>query len=202
MIHTDFDYHFKLLIIGDSGVGKTSLLLRFIEDSFTSNHLTTIGIDFKTKMVKMKNSIIKLQIWDSAGQDRFKTITNSYYKGANGIILAYDVTDENSFHSIKNWLRQIEENTTKDIIKVLVGNKCDKDDRKISFEEGEKLAEKSCISFFESSAKTNHYVNEIFIYFAQELLNEIERKCKENNLIIHKKTQKEQENVKPSSCCR
>ena len=99
-----YDYLFKLLIIGESGVGKTCLLLRFTDDSFTANHLTTIGIDFKIKIITLSGKLIKLQIWDTAGQERFRTITKTYYKGAHGIILTYDVTDQNSFKNIINYL--------------------------------------------------------------------------------------------------
>lgn len=106
---TQYDYLIKLLIIGDSGVGKTCLLLRFAEDNFTASHLTTIGIDFKIKNIEVDGKDIKLQIvshnqWDTAGQERFRTITTTYYKGAMGIILAYDCTDENSFANIRNWV--------------------------------------------------------------------------------------------------
>ena len=105
-----YNHLFKLLIIGESGVGKTCLLLRFTDDLFTSNHLTTIGIDFKIKIINLDNKLIKLQIWDTAGEERFRTITKTYYKGAHGIILTYDVTDINSFKNIRNWIKQIKQN--------------------------------------------------------------------------------------------
>ena len=157
-----YDHLFKLLIIGESGVGKTCLLLRFTDDSFTANHLTTIGIDFKIKIINLEEKQIKLQIWDTAGQERFRTITKTYYKGAHGIILTYDVTDENSFKNIRNWVKQIEQNAQTNVCKVLVGNKCDREDRKISYEEGAKLASEFKMQFFETSAKSNYNVNETF----------------------------------------
>ena len=169
-VNHKYDCLFKLLIIGESGVGKTCILLRFTEDSFTANHLTTIGIDFKIKIINIDNKLVKLQIWDTAGQERFRTITKTYYKGAHGIILTYDVTDLNSFRSIKNWIKQIESNAQSSVCKVLVGNKCDKSDRKVTVEEGKKLAEEFNMEFFETSAKSNQNINEVFTFLTREIL--------------------------------
>ena len=170
MANHKYDHLFKLLIIGESGVGKTCLLLRFTDDSFTANHLTTIGIDFKIKIINLENKLIKLQIWDTAGQERFRTITKTYYKGAHGIILTYDVTDETSFKNIKNWIKQIEQNAQNTVCKVLVGNKCDKPDRKVSEEQGKTLAQEYGMQFFETSAKSNQNVNETFTFLTKEIL--------------------------------
>ena len=123
----------KLLIIGNSGVGKTNLLLRFCEDSFQTSHLSTIGIDFKTKSLPLDGARVKLQIWDTAGQERFKTITQTYYRGAMGIVLAYAVDDRGSYNDIENWVKQIKMHAASDVIKVLVGNKCDSQKREVSF---------------------------------------------------------------------
>jgi Ras-related protein Rab-8A len=184
-----YDYLFKLLIIGESGVGKTCLLLQFTEGSFTTNHLTTIGIDFKIKIINLEEKQIKLQIWDTAGQERFRTITKTYYKGAHGIILTYDVTDENSFKNVRNWVKQIEQNAQTNVCKVLVGNKCDREDRKVSYEEGAKLAKEFNMQFFETSAKSNYNVNETFTFLTKEILNS---QCKDkdnqtNPILIDKK---------------
>ena len=170
MANHKYDHLFKLLIIGESGVGKTCLLLRFTDDSFTANHLTTIGIDFKIKIINLENKLIKLQIWDTAGQERFRTITKTYYKGAHGIILTYDVTDETSFKNIKNWIKQIEQNAQNTVCKVLVGNKCDKPDRKVSEEQGKALAQEYGMPFFETSAKSNQNVTETFTFLTREIL--------------------------------
>lgn len=167
------DSTFKILTIGESGVGKTCLLLRFTEDTFVSNHLTTLGVDFKLKTISMDNRNINLQIWDTAGQERFRTITKTYYKKSDGILLVYDVTDETSFKNIKNWMKQIELNVPLNVSKILVGNKCDKEDRKISFEDGEKIAEEYNMKFFETSAKTRYNVDNAFLYLTEEVLRTV-----------------------------
>jgi len=196
-----YDHLFKLLIIGESGVGKTCLLLRFTDDSFTANHLTTIGIDFKIKIINLEDKQIKLQIWDTAGQERFRTITKTYYKGAHGIILTYDVTDENSFKNIRNWVKQIEQNAQSNVCKVLVGNKCDREDRKISYEEGAKLASEFKMQFFETSAKSNYNVNETFTYLTKEILTSSEPKPDGGKININPNN-KGGGNKKEEKCCK
>ncbi len=133
------------------------------------------GIDFKIKIINLEEKLIKLQIWDTAGQERFRTITKTYYKGAHGIILTYDVTDENSFKNIKNWVKQIEQNAQNTVCKVLVGNKCDREERKVTYEQGQELAKDVGMKFFETSAKTNYNVNETFTYLTREILNKGEK---------------------------
>ncbi|CAM9501247.1 unnamed protein product [Scytosiphon promiscuus] len=123
-----FDMQIKLLMIGDSGVGKTCLLLRYANDSFSQTFITTIGIDFKIKNIDLDSKRIKLQIWDTAGQERFRTITTSYFRGAQGILLVYDVTDKKSFNSIRNWVAQIQQHADVAVNKILIGNKCDMDE--------------------------------------------------------------------------
>ena len=169
-IPNKFDHLFKILIIGESGVGKTCFLLRYAENSFVANHLLTIGIDFKIKVVEIEGKVIKLQIWDTAGQDRFRTITKTYYKGSHGVILVYDVCDERSFGNVKNWVNQIEQNAKSSICKVLVGNKCDKAERVIKEEQGRQLAEEFNMKFYETSAKTGQNVEEAFRYLTGEIL--------------------------------
>nr|BAE89423.1 unnamed protein product [Macaca fascicularis] len=110
-----YDYLFKLLLIGDSGVGKTCVLFRFSEDAFNSTFISTIGIDFKIRTIELDGKRIKLQIWDTAGQERFRTVTTAYYRGAMGIMLVYDITNEKSFDNIRNWIRNIEEHASADI---------------------------------------------------------------------------------------
>ena len=116
-----------LLLLPHLGVGKSCLLLRYSDDSFTSSFITTIGIDFKIKSILIEESKVKLQIWDTAGQERFRTITTAYYRGAMGILLVYDVSDENSFTNVRNWMRQIDQNAAENVNRVLIGNKADVD---------------------------------------------------------------------------
>ncbi|GMH12768.1 hypothetical protein Nepgr_014609 [Nepenthes gracilis] len=167
----DYDYLIKLLLIGDSGVGKSCLLLRFSDGSFTTSFITTIGIDFKIRTIELDGKRIKLQIWDTAGQERFRTITTAYYRGAMGILLVYDVTDESSFNNIGNWIRNIEQHASDNVNKILVGNKADMDESKraVPTSKGQALADEYGIKFFETSAKTNLNVEEVFFSIARDI---------------------------------
>ncbi|KAF7987650.1 hypothetical protein HCN44_003513 [Aphidius gifuensis] len=159
----NFDYMFKLLIIGNSSVGKTSFLFRYADDSFTSAFVSTVGIDFKVKTVFRHDKRVKLQIWDTAGQERYRTITTAYYRGAMGFILMYDITNEESFNSVQDWITQIKTYSWDNAQVILVGNKCDmEDERVISFERGKQLAEQLGVQFFETSAKENINVKAVF----------------------------------------
>ncbi|KAK9538731.1 hypothetical protein VZT92_003883 [Zoarces viviparus] len=151
-----YDYLFKLLLIGDSGVGKTCVLYRFTEDAFNSTFTATLGVDFKISTIELDGKKIKLQIWDTAGPARFRSITPAYCRGAVGIMLVYDITNEKSFENIKNWIRNIEEHASSDVEKMVLGNKCDiNDERQVSKDRGEKLALEYGIKFMETSAKAN-----------------------------------------------
>lgn len=114
------------------GVGKSCLLLRFCDNSFTPSFITTIGIDFKIRTMEIDGERVKLQIWDTAGQERFRTITTAYYRGAMGILLVYDVTDERSFNNIRNWIRNVEQHASPNVNKILIGNKCDMEDKRVA----------------------------------------------------------------------
>merc|ERR1719430_499356 len=148
----------KILIIGESGVGKSSLLLRFTDDAFDPEISATIGVDFKVKVISIDGNKVKLAIWDTAGQERFRTLTPSYYRGGQGAILVYDVTNRDSFARIENWLAELDTySTNTDIVKMLVGNKCDMEAqgaRVVSKEEGLNCARKHQMMFIEASAKT------------------------------------------------
>ncbi|XP_045473752.1 ras-related protein Rab-3 isoform X2 [Harmonia axyridis] len=159
----NFDYMFKLLIIGNSSVGKTSFLFRYADDSFTSAFVSTVGIDFKVKTVYRHEKRVKLQIWDTAGQERYRTITTAYYRGAMGFILMYDITNEDSFNSVQDWVTQIKTYSWDNAQVILVGNKKDmEDERVISFERGKQLADQLGVEFFETSAKENINVKNVF----------------------------------------
>ena len=170
-----FDHLLKLLLIGDSGVGKSCILLRYSDDSFTSSFITTIGIDFKIKQINVASSKVKLQIWDTAGQERFRTITTAYYRGAMGILLVYDVTDEVSFENVQNWMRQIRQNATENVTIFLIANKCDvsPSERKVSTEQGKAEADKYNVKFFETSAKLNTNISEAFSSIATDIVENI-----------------------------
>ena len=138
--------------------------------SLNFEHNNRLGNEIWGKGNELEGKVIKLQIWDTAGQERFRTITKTYYKGAHGIILTYDVTDQNSFKNIRNWIKQIEANAQTNVCKVLVGNKCDKPDRVVTEEDGKNLANEYKMNFFETSAKTNKNINEVFNNLTHEIL--------------------------------
>lgn len=145
----------KILIIGESGVGKSSLLLRFTDDTFDPEQTATIGVDFKVKTISVEGNKAKLAIWDTAGQERFRTLTPSYYRGAQGVILVYDVTRRETFTKLENWLNELETYCTRnDLVKMLVGNKIDKENHELDRAEGLKFARKHSMLFIEASAKT------------------------------------------------
>ncbi|CAI4230309.1 unnamed protein product [Auanema sp. JU1783] len=158
----DYDHLFKLLIIGDSGVGKSSLLLRFSDNVFSENYITTIGVDFKIRTVEIDGHKVKLQIWDTAGQERFRTITSTYYRGTHGVVVVYDVTNGESFGNVKRWLHEIETNCD-NVQKILVGNKNEDPSRRVVLEsDARRFADTMGINFFETSAKENKFVEEMF----------------------------------------
>ena len=170
MSNQKYDYLFKLLIVGETLVGKTAFLLRFIENSFLPQY-ATIGIYSRIKLLKIQDKSIEFHIWDTAGPERLRSITKNYYKNVHGIILVYDVTNKNSFKKLKsNFIKDIEEKATSNVKKILVGNKCDLPNRVVTEDEGKKLAEEYNMEFFEVSAKTGQNVNEAFNYLMEYLL--------------------------------
>lgn len=200
MAKKTYDLLFKLLLIGDSGVGKTCVLFRFSDDTFNTTFISTIGIDFKIKTVELQGKKIKLQIWDTAGQERFHTITTSYYRGANGILLVYDITNPKSFDNISKWLRNINEHASEDVERMLIGNKCDMDDKRlISEERGKNVASENGIKFFETSAKDNINIEQAFITLAEDILNKQSpnREVTSGEVIVPGGTSQRKEN----SCC-
>jgi small GTP-binding protein len=157
----------KLLIVGNSGVGKTCLLLRFDQGSFTPNFLPTMGIDFRIKEVEVEGQMCKLHVWDTAGQDKFHTITRAYYRGAHGVIFAYDVTNKKSFEAVGTWMENVRQYAPESIKKILVATKTDLGaSRKVSSETGKEFADKNGLDFFETSSKTGENVNEAFLCLA------------------------------------
>jgi len=166
----DFDYLFKLLLIGDSGVGKSSLLLRFADNTFSDSFIATIGVDFKIITIDLNGAQVKLQIWDTAGQERFRTITSSYYRGAHGIIVVYDITNPDSFANVRKWLQEINRYASENVQKILVGNKCDLvSERKVSYEDAKELADELGVTFLETSAKNATNVDVAFENMAKAI---------------------------------
>ena len=161
---------FKLLLIGDSGVGKSCLLLRFADDTYTESYISTIGVDFKSRTIKLDGKTIKLQIWDTAGQERFGKIDSSFYRGAHGIIVVFDVTDPESFSNVKQWLHEIDRYASADVKKLLVGNKCDlASKRAVPTEQAAAFAESLGVEYLETSAKSALNVEKAFTAIAREV---------------------------------
>ena len=157
------EFMYKILLLGDSSVGKTCICTRYSDNTFQEDHLATIGLDFKVKSVNLDGKIVKVQIWDTAGQDRFKSITKNYYKGAHGIILIYDITNRRTFDNVKNWVDIIKEEVSEKVTVILVGNKIDSNEnRKVSTEEGQGIANEYGLQFYETSAKTGDNIDRAF----------------------------------------
>jgi len=166
----EYDYVFKLVLIGDSGVGKSCLLLRFADDTYTESHISTIGVDFKIRTIQLEGKTIKLQIWDTAGQERFRTITSSYYRGAHGIIVVYDTTDSETFEHVKTWLHEIDRYASENVNKLLVGNKSDlTTKRQVDHDAAKEFADQVSIPFLETSAKNATNVEDAFMQMAAHI---------------------------------
>ncbi|CAE6532794.1 unnamed protein product [Rhizoctonia solani] len=183
---SEYDYLFKLLLIGDSGVGKSCLLLRFADDTYTESYISTIGVDFKIRTIELEGKTVKLQIvrvqyssygilprdalWDTAGQERFRTITSSYYRGAHGIIVVYDVTDNDTFTNVKQWLQEIDRYASEGVNKLLVGNKSDLTSKKVvEYTVAKEFADQLSIPFLETSAKNATNVEQAFLTMAKQI---------------------------------
>ncbi|XP_042438191.1 ras-related protein RABC2a-like [Zingiber officinale] len=199
------DYSFKVLLIGDSGVGKSSLLVSFISNHLGEDLSPTVGVDFKIKHLNVSGKKLKLTIWDTAGQERFRTLTSSYFRGSQGIILVYDVTKRETFNNLADvWVKEVETySTNHNCVKILVGNKVDKDaDRSVTTEEGIAFADEYGCLFFECSAKTRNNVERCFkelalkILGVPELLEEGSAPVKRNIL-----KQKQGQQGQSGGCC-
>ena len=187
------DFMFKLLIVGESGVGKTCVLLRFTENQFEETFLSTIGVDFKVKEITCEDKKVKLQIWDSAGQERFRNITSSYYRNCAGIIIVYDVTNHSSFEAVSGWIEEVRRYVSTAPL-LLVGNKIDLEDKRVvSTQEGKDLAERLGLIFVETSAKTSIGIEEAFKEMTKQLIQDAESKPKveaQNQVSITSQTTK------------
>ena len=173
----NFDYLFKYIIIGDAAVGKSNLLLRYAHGQFKPEYQLTIGVEFGAKNVEIRNKTYRIQIWDTAGQENFRSITRAYYKNSACALVVYDISSRDSFNNVSTWIEDCKNQSPKTIYMVLVGNKSDLEDRRqVSKEEGEELAGKYGLHFYETSAKTGDNVDAIF----KDSANEIAKKIDEN----------------------
>lgn len=171
-----FDYLFKIVMIGDCGVGKTCVVQRFKSGTYVERHGNTIGVDFAMRTLTLNKKRVKLQIWDTAGQERFRTITQSYYRSAHGVIMAYDITKRSSFLHLPQWVDELRNYTESDIPFVLIGNKCDLEpEREVPFEEALALKEQipELVAVLETSAREDTNVEKSFVTLATELI----RRC-------------------------
>ena len=165
-----YELLYKIIIIGDTCVGKSNILSRYLKDEFREDSKSTVGVELGTKFLKVKEVGTKIQIWDTAGQERYKSITSSYYKGSHGCFIVYDITNEASFENVDKWYQQAQKEASKDVSIILVGNKCDlEEQRKVSKEKGEEKAKQFNIPFFETSALSKIKIDDIFI----EMVNNI-----------------------------
>ncbi len=164
------DYKIKIIVVGDSGVGKTNLINRFASDKFDTNSKATIGVEFVYKTLKINKEVIKVEVWDTAGQERYRAITSSYYKGAKGAIIVYDITNEDSFNNVESWMNEVTKKGKTDMQFLLVGNKKDLiNDRKVTEQKGIDKAKELNMNLFEASALEKTNVNEAFNYLVKEI---------------------------------
>eukprot|EP01138_Halocafeteria_seosinensis_P006565 gb/GECG01006711.1/.p1 GENE.gb/GECG01006711.1/~~gb/GECG01006711.1/.p1 ORF type:complete len:212 (+),score=22.95 gb/GECG01006711.1/:1-636(+) len=170
-----YAYLFKYIIIGDTGVGKSCLLLQFTDNRFQPVHDLTIGVEFGARTVKVDDKEVKLQIWDTAGQESFRSITRSYYRGAAGALLVYDISRRETFNNLTRWLEEARQNGNRNMVVMLIGNKSDLDHRRqVSYQEGEEFARNNNLLFSETSAKVNENVHKVFKDTAAQILGKIE----------------------------
>jgi len=170
-----YKFLFKYIIVGDTAVGKSCLLLRFTDNRFQAQHDLTIGVEFGSRTIMIDGNQVKLQIWDTAGQEKFRSITRSYYRGASGALLVYDITRRETFEHLTSWLEDCRKCSSNNIVIILVGNKSDMDaSRQVTREEGETFAQKNGLHFIETSAKTAEKVEEAFVETAREIYQKAE----------------------------
>lgn len=199
-----YDYQAKILTIGESGVGKTCIISRFTKNDFSLNHLATIAIDFKLKRINVRDKTIKLQIWDTAGQERFNTLTTGFFKGSDGILVVYSITDRNSFDCVNKWMTQIKSSSPSDVKVILVANKSDCiSERVVSTDEGIQMAQQYGLPFFECSAKSGDNVPQIFEKIGDLVLDRLVLKKKELDSVnnMHDLLEKDPEEETKKGCC-
>jgi len=183
----EFDYLFRYIIVGDVNVGKSCIMLQFSEHQFREEHELTIGVEFSIKILEINNKNIKIQIWDTAGEEAFQSVTKNYYRNAVGALIVYDITKKSSFEHLKNWIENVRECSTKNIKIILIGNKTDLEEkREVSYQEGLEFAKKYDLIFFETSAKNFININESFYKLTEDIFKNVEiieeEEKKKNNI--------------------
>lgn len=221
MEEDNYDMIFKLIIVGDSGVGKTGIIERYISGVFNDHTKSTVGVEFGTKKIEIGGKKLKAQIWDTAGQERYRSITNAYYKGAKGALIVYDITNINTFESVERWLREIKVMGDKNMFVILIGNKSDlNEERKVLKDQGINKASTNNIGFFETSAKTSDNIdrvfydlsNNIFEKHKSEICNEfddlfenklLENRSKAITITINDSNKKREDSIRiKKKCCK
>mmetsp|Transcript_75132 Transcript_75132/g.87222 ORF Transcript_75132/g.87222 Transcript_75132/m.87222 type:complete len:216 (-) Transcript_75132:67-714(-) len=209
----EYDFLFKIVLIGDSGVGKSNLMSRFTKNEFVLESKTTIGVEYATKSLITDNKIIKAQVWDTAGQERYRAITSAYYRGAVGALLVYDITKQSSFENVIKWLNELRDNAEPHIVVMLVGNKSDlKHQRAVKFEDAAAFAEKNGLAFCETSALNASNVETAFTRVITEIYVLLNRRSilddsltpterSKNPGEVSKLTSQDKKNGKDSNCC-
>ena len=193
----DCDCLFKIMMLGDSAVGKTSFVTRYVSDKFGERYLCTVGIDYQEKILIKNEKEIKLQIWDTAGQERYRNIAKSYFQSSNAFIVAYDISNKKTFNQLKYWVEQIKSISNSNVKCIIIGTKCDIEDRAVDEEEADDFAKKLGYKFFETSAKLNINVKETF----ESLLDEILLNFKEDKRISLRLSSKDMTKKQKKNCC-
>ena len=196
-----YDQKIKIMIIGESLVGKTALITRYTNNSFSGTYLTTVGIDFQTKLININDKTIKVELWDTAGQERFRNIAKNYFQSSDGFLIVYDITSKDSFEKLSFWNEQVNLNAPEKTKYIIVGNKKDLEEkREVKTEEGANFAKENNVQFYETSAKDGTNVNEVFELLAKEIVADTERlqaKNKRSSQILKKRNTV----VEKKSCC-
>ena len=202
-------YIVRLLMVGDSACGKTSLVLRFDQNVFSTKFVTTIGVDYRDKMVKIENTSMRLQLWDTAGQERFRSLTSNFFGRADGFVLTYDISNRPSFDHVIGWMRDIKTRAPSDVDIVLCGNKSDLDnDRVVSYDEGKQLADEYGVEFFETSALTGSNVEDMFTNLATTIkhkrIDEFDGAAPESkaNTVTLEPSQRNSPKATSNGCCQ
>jgi len=204
---SEYDYLIKTVLIGDAAVGKSSLLLKYIDNSFEDTYVCTIGVDFKIKSLYIENKRIKLQIWDTAGQERFKPITKCYFRGSHGCVVLFDITNRQSFLNVRSWITDYRDNNTVDSAEniVIIGNKADKEEsRSVSVEEARLLAETLGVSYTETSARSGEGVSEAFEAIVKVVMSNMKHDflvIKPKEVSLESKPLQTGEKLGKKSCC-